>query len=190
MAEDKFKLTGGEQFDRMAAEFEPIVKEELFTALQDTLKEGKKIVQSSIKDANAVASGTLFRSVTALIDSLSSYSWNAIGEIGFAPPADEYAEAADQGQGPGAKSREPDFVKRIIAWVAVKGIDRDLAYPIARSINIHGTNVGGWSQYGRTPFLRNATIGVDAEAKRQFEKVADRIQKRLDANANNNSTST
>lgn len=186
----KFEIKGGEQFAQLGAAFEPTVKQELYAALNITLKEGKKHVQASIREANAVAFGNLLRSVTDKINSLSSFDWEAVGEITFLPPADEYASEADKGRGPskgGGGSNE--FFNRILAWVSIKGIDRGLAYPIARSINTHGTNVSGWSKYGRTSFMETATKRVDEEAQKQFDRIASRIQRRLDTNAVNNPSS-
>lgn len=190
MANIGFQITGGEQFSTLGQDFEKIFREELSAALKETLKEGKDIVKATIREANAVASGGLLNSVTALINSLSDYKWQLAGEIKFLPPADEYAAEADKGRGPRRGKGNSDFLERIIAWVSIKGLEPNLAYPIARSINARGTNIAAWSRYNRKSFIDTATARVDAEAKLQYNRALERIQRRLDANANNNSSGT
>ena len=184
--EVKFEVKGGEQFAFLARNFEQISKEELAVALDATLQQGQPIVRRTIQQANAVASGTLLNSVITRINEASTDQWKMFGEIAFESPADKYVEFANSGRGSG---RRPPL-ERIEAWVRLKGIPENLAYPIARSIGVRGTNTGGWSRYGRSSFLATASVRVDAIATKEFNKLASRIQRRIDSNAANNSRST
>jgi len=186
MAKDFFEITGGEQFASLAQGFESAVKEELETSLNDTLKVGTRIVRDTIQESNAVAFGVTLNSVTARINELSGLNFNAVGEIYFRSPADEYIDYADDGRGPGGIPP----LARIRAWTRIKGIDESLAYPIARSIGARGTAVSQWSSYGRKAFLETSSARIDSVAKAEFEKLAARLQRRIDSNANNNSRTT
>lgn len=182
----KFEVTGGEGFVFLAQNFEQISKEELAASLDAVLKQGQTIVRRTIQQANAVAFGIVLNSVTDRINEASMDQWKMFGEITFQSPADKYVKYANVGRGAG---KMPPL-ERIEAWVRLKGIPENLAYPIARSIGVRGTNTDGWSRYGRTSFLATATVRLDAVASKEFNDLASRIQRRIDSNAINNSRST
>lgn len=184
--EVKFEIQGGEKLATLGPAFEQAYKEELSAALDEVIGQGERIVRDTIREANAVASGLTLNSVTSLIRRSGKGEWRLGGEIIFKSPVDRIVDFVDGGRGSG---KMPP-VERIKAWARVKGIPENLSYPIARSIGAKGTAVGGWSRYNRTSFLDTSARKIDVVSKKEFERIADRVQRRLDAHADNNSRRT
>jgi hypothetical protein len=181
-----FTVKGEEGFAFLAKNFEQVSKGELAAALDKTLQDGQSIVRRTIQQANAVGHGVVLNSVITRINEASMDRWQMFGEITFNSPADKYVDYADDGRESGGMPP----LDKIRAWTRIKGIPENLAYPIARSIGARGTNVAGWSKYGRTSFLRTSALRIDAVAAKEFNKLASRIQRRIDSNAANYSRST
>ncbi len=179
-------VQGTEKLDTLAEQFPKVARAELRFATNAVMAEAQKDMRGAIEDANAESSGTLLRSVIGKINKLSELALDFFGEITFKAPADDYAASADKGRTAG--SFPP--LDEIRAWVSREGLDESLAYPIARSIALRGTNVGSWSRYNRRSFSEDATERINKTALKHYNRLAERIQERLDLNARNSSSST
>jgi hypothetical protein len=173
-------VQGGDQFYLLGAALEQAVREEIRSAFEDVIKTGEAIVRNEIREANASASGTLGQSVTSLINRLSLDNLNLSGDIVFSSPADRYVRYASDGRGAG---KMPPL-DRIRAWVAVKGLDSNLAYPIARQLGAKGTATDKWGRHGRRKFLDSAIRKIEIEAQRRFNQLPRQLETRLNTNVN------
>jgi hypothetical protein len=186
MIKQAFEIKGGEQFAKLGEQFVKATQEELRSALEDTLEEGKKILRDSIARANANFTEKLSESVTSKIHGLSQFNWNVWGEVTFDKPGSDYSQEADKGAGP-----DPSVsLAKIRAWVRHKGLEPSAAYPITRQLRLKGTAVSKWSKFGRTSFMDKAERLVDKEAKKQYEKAMARVQRRMDSYASDSSRRT
>lgn len=179
-------IQGTEQLAAWAKEFPEIARGEIKFATNAVMAEAQKDMREAIRDANAESSGALLNSVTAKINELSDVTMNFFGEITFKSPADSYSDNADKGR------RAGNFppLNEIRAWVSREGLDERLVYPIARSIALRGTNIGNWSKYNRRYFMEDATQRINKTADKHYSRLAEKIQKRIDANVSNSSRST
>ncbi len=189
MAEPFFGLKVQGNLNVTEASIMRVVDTELKKALNDSLKEGKKIMQQEIEDSKAVASGQLLRSVSDKIEGLVFGSWVYQGQVYFKGLSDERVKGSDTGRGPGGGGGSgTGFYSAILAWTAAKGIDPKFAYPIMRKLIKEGTNTGQWPSFGRKPFIADATLGIDKVVKTNFERAAERIARRMQQNADSSTS--